>query len=497
MDRNTLYNMTSPSSCRRGWSLKPAGILLGVLACTLMASCSRQRTFTHVYTTPEESWVQARNESGDGEPVTLSLHTTPAYRAQEIEGFGACFNELGWTSLSLLSETDRDEVIRELFHPTDGARLSVCRMPVGANDFSRDWYSYNETPGDFAMRHFSIGNDRETLIPFIKAARHYCPDLKLWASPWSPPSWMKTNGHYAAASAGEDHDEKYRNGLPKEKEGHEGTDMMIQEPRYLKAYALYFQKFIRSYADEGIPIFAVMPQNEFNSAQIFPSCCWTARSLATFIGQYLGPAMMQEGVSVMMGTMERANTALVDTVLSGSQSAPYITGVGFQWAGKGAIEETHRRYPGMKLLQTEQECGDGRNTWAGMVYAWHLMHHYLSHGVSIYDYWNISLEEGGISRWGWAQNSLVVVNPKEKTYRYTYEYYLLKHFSHYIQRGASLLRLPGKPANALAFLNPDGTVVLICIETTGKARNITLYLDEQKMTLHAKANSINTWVFNK
>ena len=151
----------------------------------------------------------------------------------------------------------------------------------------------------------------------------------------------------------------------------------------------------------------------------------------------------------------------------------------------------------MKLRQTEQECGDGRNTWAGMVYAWHLMHHYLSHGVSIYDYWNISLEEGGISRWGWAQNSLVVVNPKEKTYRYTYEYYLLKHFSHYIQRGASLLRLPGKPANALAFLNPDGTVVLICIETTGKARNITLYLDEQKMTLHAKANSINTWVFNK
>ena len=93
MDRNTLYNMTSPSSCRHGWSLKPAGILLGVLACTLMASCSRQRTFTHVYTTPEESWVQARNESGDGEPVTLSLHTTPAYRAQEIEGFGACFPE--------------------------------------------------------------------------------------------------------------------------------------------------------------------------------------------------------------------------------------------------------------------------------------------------------------------------------------------------------------------------------------------------------------------
>ena len=89
---------------------------------------------------------------------------------------------------------------------------------------------------------------------------------------------MKYNKHYASAYTGENYDEKYRNGLPADKVGHEGTDMFIQDPLYLKAYALYFSKFIEAYKKQGIPIFAVMPQNEFNSAQIFPSCCWTSAS---------------------------------------------------------------------------------------------------------------------------------------------------------------------------------------------------------------------------
>ena len=95
-----------------------------------------------------------------------------------------------------------------------------------------------------------------------------------------------------------------------------------------------------------------MPQNEFNSAQIFPSCCWTSASLANFIGNYLGPAMQVQGVDIMFGTMERANESLVDTVLTDPASGKYVKGVGFQWAGKGAIAGIHKRYPGLKLYQT-------------------------------------------------------------------------------------------------------------------------------------------------
>ena len=98
-------------------------------------------------------------------------------------------------------------------------------MPVGANDFSRDWYSYDETPGDFALATFSIANDREALVPFITSALAEQPGLKVWASPWSPPTWMKTNGHYAAAMS---RTPGVENGLKAEQVGREGTDMLIR-----------------------------------------------------------------------------------------------------------------------------------------------------------------------------------------------------------------------------------------------------------------------------
>ena len=103
--------------------------------------------------------------------------------AQEVEGFGACFNELGWVALSRLSQEERSEVFRQIFASGVGANLSVCRMPVGANDFAVDWYSYDEIDGDYVLEHFSIEHDETTLVPYIRAALAHRPDLRLWASP--------------------------------------------------------------------------------------------------------------------------------------------------------------------------------------------------------------------------------------------------------------------------------------------------------------------------
>ena len=126
--------------------------------------------------------------------------------------------------------------------PGVGANFNVCRMPVGANDFSRGWYSYDEHAEDFALEHFSIANDLETLVPFIKSAKKYNPALELWASPWSPPSWMKRNQHYAAAMQREG---LPPNGLKPEQVGKEGTDLFIQEDKYFKSYADYFGRHHR------------------------------------------------------------------------------------------------------------------------------------------------------------------------------------------------------------------------------------------------------------
>lgn len=151
---------------------------------------------------------------------------------QAVEGFGTCFNELGWTSLSELSEEDRAAILEDLFTPA-GMNLTMARMPLGANDFSVDFYSHDEVPGDLALEHFSIDRDRQMLIPFIRAAKAVNPSLRIWASPWCPPSWMKVSGHYASRSAP-------FNGLPLDKQVPEGVDAFILEPAYLQAYARYF-----------------------------------------------------------------------------------------------------------------------------------------------------------------------------------------------------------------------------------------------------------------
>jgi glucosylceramidase len=231
---------------------------------------------------------------------------------QTIEGFGACFNELGWTSLSALDSEDRESIFRELFAPGVGANFNICRMPVGANDFSLDWYSYDEVPEDFTLKYFSTSKDLETLVPFIKNALKYQPALKLWASAWSPPTWMKYNKHYAGRMSDPG---MPPNGLRPDQAAKEGSEQFIQEDRYFSTYATYFARFIQDYTSQGIDIGMVMPQNEFNSAQPFPSCCWTPEGLARFIS-FLGPEMQKLNVDVFFGTMERPNEKLVDVTFS-------------------------------------------------------------------------------------------------------------------------------------------------------------------------------------
>jgi glucosylceramidase len=95
----------------------------------------------------------------------LNLNIDPNRASEKgIQGFGGCFNELGWTSLSMLADQDRESILRELFHPIDGARFTYCRMPIAANDYATEAYSYDETDGDFDLKHFTIDHDRKTLI---------------------------------------------------------------------------------------------------------------------------------------------------------------------------------------------------------------------------------------------------------------------------------------------------------------------------------------------
>ena len=467
-------------------------LLFSLVSLFVLNACSQKVDW--ISTTESQPWVvneglTAKKSEKVGD-VVIDISQTE----QSIEGFGACFNELGWTSLNRLKEEERQQIFAELFKPGVGANFTICRMPVGANDFSLDWYSYNETEGDFEMKDFSIANDLKTLIPFIQEAKKYNPAIKLWASPWSPPAWMKWNKHYACSVPWPGLAEKFQNHLPLDKQGKEGTNMFIQEKEYFEAYALYFSKFIEEYKNQGIQIGMIMPQNEFNSCQIFPSCTWTAAGLAEFIGKYLGPEMEKQGVELFFGTMERPNEALVDTILNDSDAGKFIKGVGFQWAGKEAIPGIHKRYPELPLYQSEQECGNGKNEWEYCNYTWNLMKHYLQNGASAYLYWNISLDKGGFSRWGWQQNSLVTVDPETNTFQYNHEYYLMKHVSHFVQPGAKRLKTSGSFNNILAFVNPDNSVVCVVQNEDIAPSKISIEINGKTIEPELPANSFNTFL---
>jgi len=426
----------------------------------LLAGCGQEKDVTWIQTTREVPWVLKSGLAltGDRAGGSRVIRLDPGDMHQVIDGFGACFNELGWEALQLASEGDRETILRDLFDPDTGCRFSICRMPLGANDYSVDWYSHNEQAGDLEMEHFSIERDRLRLIPYIRAAKGINPDLKIWASPWCPPSWMKENGHYACRS------DPRVNDLPPGRSGREMETQFIMEPAVLSAYAHYFCKFIKAYGDEGIHIYAVHVQNEPNSCQNFPSCIWRPEDLATFIGSYLGPRFGKEGLEteIWLGTIERPQLERVDAVLQDERAGSYISGVGFQWAGKEVIPKVQAKYPGIPLMQTESECGDGSNDWDALEYTFSLMKHYFTHGVETYLYWNMVLDETGRSRWGWKQNSLITVGPGGEV-TYNPEYYLMKHMASAVDHGARYIGLPEKAGHCMAFLNPGGEVVVILL----------------------------------
>jgi len=492
--------------------MKYTFLLSALLVFALSETAMAQKKVQWVSSSETERWVTQKSPVFQTAAEQADVEIKLDKKQQTMEGFGACFNELGWTSLNVLSAKDRPNILEELFLPNKGANFTICRMPIGANDFSRNWYSYNETDGDFEMKNFSIKNDYETLIPFIKSAQKFNPNLKLWASPWSPPSWMKYNKHYAsrpvpdASKWSAERLQKLRdswgmdfrgisNGMKPEQTIKEGQDGFIQEEKYFKAYSLYFSKFIDAYQAEGIKIGMVMPQNEFNSDQVFPSCTWKASSLANFTS-YLGPAMQAKNVNLFLGTMERGKDKIIDTLLTDPRSKPFIQGIGFQWAGKDAIEAVHKKYPEMPLYQSEQECGNGYNDWKYCVYTWGLMKQFLNNGVQTYEYWNISLNEGGVSTWGWHQNSLVVVDTLTKKYRYSHEFYLMKHLSHFVKPNAKKVETDGSFTNLLAFENPDKSIAVVIHNDSDQAKSVRIKVGSKTIKPELKPNTFNTFLIN-
>lgn len=464
-----------------------------VIACSAFTTSYAQKVEL-TYTTPTERWVKAKKNTieivEDAEP-DITIFTDE--KLQVIDGLGGSFNELGWTAITSLPADKSKEVFNALFS-TEGCNFSMCRLPLGASDYALSYYSCNDVAEDFVMRDFNIVRDQYILIPYIKEALKVRPDLKLWASPWSPPAWMKVNEHYSLRR-GSFERAIDGNMMP---EGAEilsnATGFKMQE-RYLEAYALYFSKFVQAYAEEGVPLFAIMPQNEIKWAPNWPSCTWRAEDMGYFIGKYLGPKFKDDKLDteIWLGTVNNSNANWVKTILDNESASQYIDGVGFQWAGENAVPSIAKEYPSYKYMQTENKCGEHENDWTSLARSWSSMVHYFNNQTGSYMYWNMVLDETGKSAWGWPQNSMIVIDRDNQEIIYNDEFYLFKHISHFVQPGDHVLKA-SEGKDHVAFQLKDGSILVLINNPDEKAKTTTIKVGEQVISTQLQATSINSLI---
>ncbi|MDO4320913.1 MAG: glycosyl hydrolase [Lachnospiraceae bacterium] len=437
------------------------------------------------YSNEQNPWKKKEHAGCGQADAELTINST---EYQKMYGFGGCFNELGYRALGKLMPKEREDVMRELFEPgEDRCNLNFCRMPIGANDYSFDWYSLDETPGDYELKDFSIERDRRALIPYIQMAKAYAPELKLFASPWSPPVWMKEPPVY-------------------------NWGKLIKTPENLRAYAEYFVKFVQAYAAEGIEINQVHVQNEPVANQKFPSCMWTGEEMRDFIKEYLGPAMKNAGLDteLWLGTINAPGCDFkrlifdkwaredydyfANTVLSDPEALQYVSGVSYQWGGKIAIQRTFESWwPQIRLMQSENECGFGDNTWEYAAYVWTMLKHYIGNGAESYMYWNLILEPEGKSTWGDPQNAMITVDPAQGTVCYNPDFYVMKHFSSIVKRGAVRLGITGTfAADSLVFRNPDGSLALELFNPFQRKFMVSFALEGEKYFFELEPRSFNS-----
>ena len=406
---------------------------------------------------------------------TADVTVNDASASQTWEGFGGAFNEKGWSYLT--TKAMQDQAIQWLFG-TDGAHFAWGRIPIGASDYAISRYSLNETANDTSMASFSIARDKEKLIPYIKAAQAVKSDIRFWASPWTPPTWMKTA--------------PYNPNTGKSNSNFDGG-VMKSDDATLKAFGQYLVKFVQAYAGEGIDVEIVSPQNEPNYEQNYPSCHWDTATYVKFIGSYLGPALTAANLTtkVMDGTLSNpsGDADIGSSVLKDATAKGYCKAIGVQWgmAAASQVSTLKNLAGGISIWLSETQCGGttgstapAPNDQAYGVATWGYIRDAIKNGLTAYNAWNMVLDKGGLGiddTRKWPQNALLVAD--SGTVTQTPAYFVYRHFSQYVDPGAKVVATSG--GDAVAFKNPDGTIVAV-IYNSGAAKTSIVSIGGKKLS---------------
>jgi glucosylceramidase len=394
--------------------------------------------------TPQANLTFGSN-TGNSSTITVNEYQ----ELQQMDGFGAAVTDSSaWLIYNKMSTSQRATLMQNLFSPTQGIGISFVRIPMGASDFSVNGpYSYDDLPAGQAdpnLTNFSINHDLAYIIPVLHQAQSLNLNLKFMANPWSPPAWMKTNGSMLGV--------------------YNGVTGTLVSSDY-GPLAQYFVKFIQAYQVQGIPMYAITPQNEpLYAPATYPGMSWAAGNEDNFIKNNLSPALASAGLSPKIIPYDYSwdNTAYAYTLLGDATTRSDIAGISWHcYSGSPTSMTTvHGSYPASEVYETE--CSTG--TSEAPISTIDLLMQSVQNMARTVELWNIALDPNRGPHTGGCADCLGVVTIDQSTGNVTYrnDYYQLGQFSKFVMPGAYHIasNTLGSLAD-VAFENPDGSKVVV------------------------------------
>lgn len=425
-----------------------------------------------------------------GQPLETQtcVFVDPMKRSQRILGIGGALTDASAEVFAKLPPDKQRTFLDAYFDPEEGIGYTLGRTHIHSCDFSSASYTYVDE-GDAALRSFSVAHDRQFRIPFIKRALATARGkMTLFASPWSPPAFMKSNNDML-------HGGKLR-------------------PEFRQAWAHYVAKFIKAYDSEGIPIWGVTVQNEPMATQTWESCIYTAEDERDFIKGFLGPTLKRAGLADRKIIAWDHNRDLiyqrVSTILADPAAARYVWGIGYHWYEPWSggtmmfdnVRLVHETFPEKPLLFTE---GTADSFKAEDIHSWRLGELYgrsmitdFNDGAVGWTDWNVLLDQqGGPNHVGNYCFAPLHADTNTGELTYTNSYHYIGHFSKFVRPGAR--RIASSPSRSAllsaGFVNPDGRVSVVVMNPTEKSVSYWLWVAGNAAEVTSVPHCIQTLVF--
>lgn len=447
-----------------------------------------------VYTTAENTKLRISATDtisfvpfGQPKETEPCIFVDPAKTFQTFVGIGGAITDASAETFAKLSKAKQQEILQQYYDVKKGIGYTLARTNIHSCDFSSGSYTYVDD-NDAALKSFSVAHDKEFRIPMIKQAIAAAGGkLTLFASPWSPPAWMKDNNNML-----------------------KGGKLL---PKYYQSWANYYVKFVKAYEAEGIPVWGLSVQNEPMATQTWESCLYTGEEERDFIKKFLGPTLAKAGMANRKLIAWDHNRDLMyqraSTVLDDPEAAKYVWGIGYHWyeswTGGGNIYENEKRvaeaYPNKNLIFTEG-CAESFKfseieSWKwGEKYGLSMINDF-NNGTVAWTDWNVLLDEkGGPNHVGNFCFAPVHADTRTGELHYLSSFYYIGHFSKFIRPGAKRIISSASRGQLIttAFKNTDGTIAVVVMNQSDLKIPYRLWIKGQAAEIISLPHSIQTLV---